>query len=87
MARDDYYTIRSDPNDANHFTVNAVDSDYNHTKTYQIHGSVCDCWAGHKWCRHKQVLVKFKKERLLNSNKYWNFDKEKWLPPLEGQGP
>lgn len=85
MAKDDFYTFNTDPKDPNHIICIAVDKDYDVVKTYHIHGSTCDCWAGHKWCRHKKMLVKFKSENLLNSRKYWNHDKEKWLaPPTEG---
>ena len=84
MAKTDFYTIKSDPKDDKHFIVQAVNADYEPTKTYHIHGSVCDCWQGHKWCRHKQVLLKFKTEGQVDSNRYWNFDKEAWLPPAEG---
>lgn len=84
MSKTDYYTIKSDPQDSNHFTVIAVDADYEKVKQYEIHGSSCECWAGQKWCRHKQMLVMFKKDNLLNSNRFWNHDKQKWLPQAKG---
>ena len=88
MAKNDYYTFKSDPQDPNHFTVIIRDKDFeppDPPKQYEIHGSTCDCWAGHKWCRHKQMLVMFKKEGKINSNQFYNFDKETWLaqPSLE----
>lgn len=85
MAKTDFYTFRSDKEDDKHFTVQAVDQDFNPTKTYHIHGSVCDCWAGHKWCRHKEMLVKFKSEKKVDSNEYWSHDKKVWLPKLAGE--
>lgn len=80
MAKDDYYTFKSDPKDANHFSAVIVDKDFEIlAKRYEINGSVCDCWAGHKWCRHKQMLVLFKQKQLIDTNTYYNYDKEKWL--------
>lgn len=80
MAKDDYYTIKSDPKDDKHFSVIIVDKDFDlQPKRYEINGSICDCWAGHKWCRHKKMLVLFKKEGKIDSNAYYNFDKEKWI--------
>lgn len=85
MAKDDFYTINSDPQDNNHFVVVVVDKDLEvQAKTYHINGSVCDCWAGNKWCRHKKMLVKFKSENLINSRRYWNHDKQKWLEQPKG---
>lgn len=82
MAKHDYYTFKSDPKDDKHFTVIVRDKDFEVTdppKQYEINGSICDCWAGHKWCRHKQMLILFKKEGKIDSNQFYNFDKEKWL--------
>lgn len=80
MAKDDYYTFKSDPKDDKHFTAIVVDKNLDfQDKRYEINGSVCDCWAGHKWCRHKQMLVLFKKEGKIDSNQYYNHDKQKWL--------
>lgn len=85
MAKDDYYTIKSDPHDPKHFSVIIMDKDHEvQSKRYEINGSYCDCWAGQKWCRHKQILQKFQREGKVNSNEYWNHDKQKWLPPLQG---
>lgn len=85
MAKNDYYTFKSDPKDPKHFTVIVMDKDHDLTgKRYEINGSACDCWAGQKWCRHKQMLVKFQKEGKIDSNEYWNYDKERWLPKLQG---
>lgn len=84
MARNDYYTIKSVPGNDKAFTVIAVDEDYEKTKEYHIDGSACDCWAGQKWCRHKQILVKFKQGQKIDSNEYWNHDKSKWLPKPKG---
>ena len=84
MAKDDYYTINSVSNSPRQFNVIAVDKDHNVVKTYHIVGAVCDCWAGQKWCRHKQILSKFIAEGLIDSRRYWNHDKKKWLPPIQG---
>lgn len=85
MARNDYYTFKSDPNDEHHFECIAVDSDFEVTKRYHINRSACECWAGQKWCRHKKMLVIFKRDNLLNSNRYYNFDREVWLPKIKGE--
>jgi hypothetical protein len=82
MAKTDYYTFRKGAAD-NHTICQAVDEDYNPTKTYNIIGTTCDCWAGHKWCRHKDMLVMFQKEGLVGSNRFWNHDKKKWLPQAQ----
>lgn len=84
MAKIDYYTFLSDPQDSEHFICHVVDVDYEPVKRYDINGSACDCWAGQKWCRHKQMLVLFKKEKLVDSRKYFNFDKKTWLTPPKG---
>jgi hypothetical protein len=84
MAKDDYYTFKTVQGSPNDFTCIAVDKDYEVQKRYNITGSTCDCWAGLKWCRHKQMLVKFKAEKLIDSNKYWNHDKSIWLPQAQG---
>jgi hypothetical protein len=83
MAKTDYYTFRKGTEE-NHVICQAVDHDYNPTKTYNIHNSTCDCWAGHKWCRHKQMLVKFRKENKVDSNEFWSHDKSVWLSKATG---
>lgn len=83
MAKEDYYTFKSDPQDPNHFSVIIADKHLEiQSKRYEIHGSTCDCWAGHKWCRHKQMLVLFKRDKKIDSNEYYNHDKNVWLPKL-----
>lgn len=84
MARNDWYTFLSDKQDPNHFTCHVVDKDLEHVKTYHINGSVCDCWAGNKWCRHKKMLVVFKQEQRIDSRRYYNYDTEKWMDPPKG---
>jgi hypothetical protein len=79
MSSKDWYTFLSDPKDPNHFTCYVVDKDLDKVKQYEINGSICDCWAGNKWCRHKKMLVMFKQEQRINSRQYYNFDKEKWM--------
>lgn len=84
MAKKDWYTFFSDPKDPNHFICHVVDKDLEPVKRYDIRGSTCDCWAGAKWCRHKKMLVLFKKEQRIDSRYYYNFDKERWMnPPKE----
>lgn len=84
MAKDDYYTFKSDPQDPKHFSVIIMDKDHEiQSKRYEIHGSTCDCWAGLKWCRHKQMLAMFQKEDKVDSNEYYNCDKKKWLPKIQ----
>ena len=81
MSKVDWYTFLSDPKDPNHFICHVVDKDLNKTKQYEINGSVCDCWAGNKWCRHKKMLVIFKGQSKIDSRRYYNFDKERWMDP------
>ena len=84
MAKVDWYTFLSDPKDPNHFTCHVVDKDLEPVKRYDIHGSACDCWVGGKWCRHKKMLVLFKKESRIDSRRYYNFDKQVWMPAIKG---
>ncbi len=95
MARNDYYTMydRGD-----HFFCQKIDPDDRTPVTstgnpslqagYKINKagdkpSLCECWAGSKWCRHKKMLVEFQKHDRVNKRWLLNFDKMKWLPPLE----
>lgn len=83
MSYKDWYTFNEDG--ANFMCV-AVDKDFNVTKQYRIYtepGSTqlgnCDCFAGHTWCRHKKMLVEFRRKGLVGKRTYYNFDKNKWL--------
>lgn len=87
MSYKDNYTINEAPN--GNFMCVAVDKDFEFTKQYliQMNGDEagnCACFAGHKWCRHKKVLVAFRSKGLVGSRKYYNVDRNKWLEPPKG---
>jgi hypothetical protein len=83
MSYRDWYTFNEDGSD---FVCVAVDKDFEVTKQYKIFttpGSTalgtCECFAGHTWCRHKKMLVEFRKKDLVGKRLYYNYDKNKWL--------
>lgn len=87
MSYKDWYTINSKDDG---FICVAVDKDLNFVKQYGItmEGATagnCGCVAGHTFCRHKKMLVEFQKQSRINSRWYYNFDKNKWMPPLENE--
>lgn len=95
MARNDWYTIFERERE---FVVQKIDPD-DHTpqtdtgpqnlpNTYTIgkeggNAAMCSCFAGHKWCRHKKMLVKFQELNRVNERWLYNFDKDKWIEPME----
>jgi hypothetical protein len=96
MARNDWYTItedatdfictKMDPDDRTPVTAH---NDQGTPNQYRIgkHATdnktvMCNCFAGHRWCRHKQMVVIFQKEARVNSRYLYSFDKQKWLAPL-----
>lgn len=84
MSYKDWYTINAD---GENFICVAVDKDFEVQKQYSItlqsndksKISNCSCFAGHTWCRHKKILVEFRKRNLIGSRKYYNIDKDKWM--------
>lgn len=85
MSYKDWYTINKVDDG---FICVAVDKDLEFQKQYGIsmHNqnlSMCGCFAGHTWCRHKQMVVLFQKENRVDSRWYYNFDKKKWKAPLQ----
>lgn len=96
MARNDYYTIyerddhflcqKVDPDD--HTPLSSVQDGTSTLPAYKISKtgtklSSCECWAGQKWCRHKKMVTIFNQHQRINSRWLYNFDKDKWLPPLQ----
>ena len=80
-----WYTINSKGND---YICVAVDKELNFIKQYGISmegktAGNCDCIAGHTYCRHKKMLALFLQKNLVNTRTYYNFDREKWLKPVE----
>lgn len=97
MAKNDYYTIydrddhylvqKVDPDD--HSPVTQTDQPGT-MPGYKIQKSDanekiahCECWAGSKWCRHKKMLVEFRKLNRINSRWLYNIDKNKWIEPIQ----
>lgn len=97
MAKNDYYTIydrgdhfwcqKVDPDDRTPVTQTDNPgtmpgySIFKATSGEKV--GLCECWAGSKWCRHKQMLVIFRKLNRVDSRWLFNFDKNKWLPPIQ----
>lgn len=80
MSYKDWYTINQDKQD---FICVAVDKDMNFQKQYRISGGTCECVVGHTWCRHKKMVKVFQQKELIGKRRYYNFDKEKWLPEVK----
>jgi hypothetical protein len=95
VARNDWYSIRDegqfyvvekfDPDDR---TLQTDKGPQNLPNRYTIgkekeNLAMCDCFAGHKFCRHKQMLREFIKHDRVGQRWLYNFDKNKWLPPYE----
>lgn len=95
MAKKDWYTVydRGD-----HFFVQKIDPDDRTPVTdtenpgtmpgYKISKSndklsQCECWAGSKWCRHKAMIVRFQQTDRINQRWLHNFDKDKWIEPMQ----
>lgn len=81
MSYKDWYTINQDKDG---FVCVAVDKDLEFQKQYKIsmhadNPSTCECIAGHKWCRHKKMVVLFRSKNLVGTRTYYNFDREKWM--------
>ncbi|TXH42025.1 MAG: hypothetical protein E6Q97_36410 [Desulfurellales bacterium] len=86
MARNDWYTIYED---ADKYTIQKIDPDSRgpadtFPNSYIIRKTApeCSCPAGHKWCRHKQMLKEFQARDLINKRHIYNYDKKLWRPPL-----
>lgn len=86
MSYKDWYTINSIPNTVDLMCV-AVDKDREFVKQYKIYKSgdgfaTCECFAGIKFCRHKQIAVKFQETHRVDKRWYYNFDRDKWMAPI-----
>jgi hypothetical protein len=94
MARNDWYTVNEHPD---HFLIVKVDPDDRTPRTdrgeqnlptqYKVAkeggaAGICECFAGFKFCRHKQMIIEFQKTERVNQRWLYNFDRKKWLPPL-----
>jgi hypothetical protein len=94
MARNDWYTIEEE---ATQYVCYKIDPDDRTPQTdrgpqnlpnrYTIgkeggNAAMCDCFAGAKFCRHKQMIVRFKETGRIGQKWLHNFDRNKWLPPL-----
>lgn len=86
MSYKDWYTVNSKP-DGSGFVVVAVDKDLEFQKQYEVSTASgnCECVAGHTWCRHKKMVKIFEKANRINSRRYYNFDREKWMPEVKNE--
>lgn len=95
MARKDYYTVTETSDD---FVVTKMDVDSRTPKTenndqgtpnsYKIAkaggaAGICDCFAGFKFCRHKQMVIEFQKTNRVGQRWLYNFDKKIWIEPFK----
>lgn len=88
MARKDWYTVREFPDKfvVTKFADSVIDNDIT---PYEVskHGATvsdCTCPAGHKWCRHKQMIGRFQQQGRINTGWLHNFDKNAWKEPPKG---
>jgi hypothetical protein len=84
MARMDWYTVREDDKE---FTVTKFDRDLEFVQAYKVgkekdNIAMCDCVAGAKFCRHKQMIPIFTRFNRINSGYVYSFDKKLWKKPL-----
>lgn len=99
MAKKDFYTVYEHPD---HWLVQKMDPDDHAPVTnvdnpgvmpaYKVRKtndklSACDCWAGQKWCRHKQIIVIFQQHQRVGKGWLYNFDKKKWIEPIAAVNP
>ena len=87
MARMDWYQVRSGTKD---YQVIKFDRDFEAVQTYSVgkegeNAAMCDCVAGSKFCRHKQMIPIFEKAGKIDSGWFYSFDKKKWSKPLQEQ--
>jgi hypothetical protein len=90
MARNDWYTVKDvganwlvRKYEPTALKVSSPD-DLKLTGTYNVgkqpeNAGMCDCFAGTKYCRHKQMVPIFEAANKLGGNWYYSFDKQKWL--------
>ncbi len=88
MAKNDYYTMydrgdhffcqKVDPDDrtpVTHVDNVSLQPGYKINKLAGGTPSLCECFAGSKWCRHKKMLVEFQKLDRVDKRWLLNFDK------------
>lgn len=85
MSYKDWYTINTA---SNGFICVAVDKDLNFVKQYGITmegdmAGTCGCMVGYTLCRHKKMVTLFQKLGRVDSRRYYNHDKDKWMPPVK----
>lgn len=81
MGKQDTYAMRED---AEKLTAIKFDKEDEPVDTYYITklgqgASICTCWAGGRWCRHKQMIDIFRKAEAMNTGRRYSFDKKKWF--------
>lgn len=72
------------------FVVGKLDEDFNVLANYYIDEGAggaltCNCPAHKPWCRHCDILRKFQAEERVNTTWMYDFDNNKWFPPLANQ--
>jgi len=82
MGKQDIYRIRS--TGENTWEVTKADKDFECSEVYSvslIQGYYnCSCFAGSReTCRHRQMIPEFIAEEAVNTNKWYWFDKRKWI--------
>lgn len=86
MSYKDWYSIRKE---GDRFAIYKFDQDHNpqgvpyYVSLAADKLSMCDCFAGHTWCRHKKMIVEFQKLDRVNSGWLYNFDRNKWIKPIQ----
>lgn len=85
MSKKELYQVRS-TNDPSQWVVKKVDFDFNPSGEYHVsrvgagHNLMCDCFAGTKsTCRHRTMLPIFEFENKIDTNQWYNFDKQSWV--------
>lgn len=83
MARKDWYTVKV-RSTKDGYDVLKVNEDFKHTGTYQVDANIvaCTCFAGNKsTCRHRDMVKMYATNQLLDSGRYYNFDKRVFYEP------
>lgn len=87
MGKKSIYTIDEMAGAEGVYAVIKCDEDYNQEEQYFVsevgNEMICTCFAGGRpTCRHRQMLRKFQAEERVGQRWYYQFDKQKWIPPV-----
>lgn len=83
------YAVKTGKNPQS-FVIGKLDEDFNVLANYYIEegngGALsCNCPAHKPWCRHCDILRKFQAEERVNTTWMYDWDNNKWFPPLSNQ--